>query len=95
MACDELKYNRNVKERLAEPFMSNTIAAMKMAVISNEKTRKKKQNIKDIINDSTLQEVAKNLLKRKQKKTRRIFMFLITRKMYRCCYLLLKISARR
>ena len=95
MACDELKYGNEVRNRLAEPFIANTIAAMKMIVASNEKAKIKMENIITIINDPISQDIVNTLLKTKQKKTRKLFIFLIAKKMYFCCYILLKFSTRR
>lgn len=93
--CDKLEYNNNVKMRLMEPFISNTIAAMKMVVTSDQNIKEKKQNLKNIINDVTLQNVVENLLQVKQKRKRKIFLYFIKNKMILFCYLLLKISVRR
>lgn len=55
--CDELKYSKKIKEQLAYPYLSNTIAALKMIVLSSDSKRDKTKHIREIVSDEHLQHV--------------------------------------
>ena len=57
--CDRLGYGEIIKQRFSRPYIDFTIAAMKQVVGSNQKPRKKVQEILEIIRDPVLQQVLK------------------------------------
>lgn len=93
--CEKLGYNAEIKRRLAYPFISNTIAAMKMLVVEPESKKEKATDLKEIINDEALQEILHEIPLDKEKATRKLLLNLMKRKMYKSCYFLLKLKTKR
>lgn len=92
--CEELEYNEQIRQRLVYPFISYTIATMKMIVAADMDKKEKKRILKNIIDDKVIQNMLDDLELSKEKKTRKIFLILIKKKMYDCCYILLKIKVK-
>lgn len=93
--CDELGYSNNVKERLAYPFISNTIAAMKMIITADQREREKKKALKEVIDDEDLQKVLHKIPLKKEKIFRRLLLDLIKNKVYIVCYFLIAIKVKQ
>lgn len=97
-ACYQLieknNYGSNVKNRITYPYLSNTIAAMKMIVLSDANQKVKRQEIRAIIDDEHLQQILKCVSFEKEKITRKLLLELIKKRQYRICYLLLKMKAK-
>lgn len=87
----ELGYSEDVVNRLQELFVSFLIGAMKTVLKADCSETEKKQEIKRIIKDPYLAEFAwDNSLKRESQK-RNIFTSFLKKRMWRCCYVLLKL----
>lgn len=95
-ACYQLatenSYSDNVKDRLSYPYLSNTIAAMKMIVGSDQVKTLKCEQLEQIIDDDTLQNVLSKANIRKEKKTRKLLLVAIKKKQYSFIYWLIKIK---
>lgn len=95
-ACYQLatknNYSDNVKDRLSYPYLSNTIVAMKMIVGSDQVKTLKHEQLKQIINDDTLENVLSKANIRKEKKTRKLLLVAIKKKQYSFIYWLIKIK---
>ena len=91
--AEESSYGADVKERLSYPYLSNTIAAMKMIVGSDQVKTLKCEQLKQIIDDDTLQNVLSKANIRKEKKTRKLLLVAIKKKQYSFIYWLIKIKA--
>lgn len=91
----ELGYNCDVVLRLNEPFISYTIAALKMIVLSGEKENKKRDDVKAIIGDEHLQKVLLNLELKHTNMRKKILYACMKKKWYGICYNLIKLKAKR
>lgn len=87
-------YGIAVLDRIAYPYLSNTIAALKMIVISDESRKVKKQGLREIVDDEHLQTVLRCTNYKKEKATRKLLLKLMKNKQYELCYLLLKMKAK-
>lgn len=92
--ADKNGYGSAVLDKIAYPYLSNTIAALKMIVLSNANQGLKMREIKEIVTDEHLQVVLKRTNYAKEKATRKLFLSLMKRKQCGLCYLLLKVNAR-
>ena len=90
--CDQLGYSEDVKRRMAYPFTANSIAAMKMIVISDISSNKKKKMIGSIVNDETMQKVVHKMNLKRESITRKFLLFSIKYKMAGLCYWLLRVK---
>ena len=90
--AEENNYSDNVKERLSYPYLSNTIAAMKMIVGSDLTKTLKYEQLKQIIDDDTLQNILSKTNIQKEKKTRKLLLVAIKKKQYSFIYWLIKIK---
>lgn len=93
--CCDFGYGPEIMQRLVYPFISNTIAAMKMICKSDHTTRDKVLLIKEIIDDDILQSVLDTIKYNKDKKSRKILFYFMNKKMYVFVFLLLKIKCRK
>lgn len=91
-ACDELQYTSEVKKRFGTPFISNTIAAMKMIVIADLDKNDKIKIFKHIVDDNLLQKVLHEIKLNKEKGKKKIFLIAIKKKRYLFCYCLLRLK---
>ncbi len=95
-ACYQLiernNYGADVLDRIAYPYLSNTIAAMKMIVASVQEKKTKSDLLKEIIDDRTLQSVLHRTNFEKEKRTRRLLLVAIKKKQYSLCYAMLKLK---
>ena len=78
---------------MAYPFTANSIAAMKMIVISGLSNTEKKKMISDIVNDETMQNVVHQMNLKRESITRKILFLSIKYKMTGLCYCLIKAKA--
>ena len=90
--CDELQYGSNVKKRFTGPFISNTIAAMKMIVIADLDKKQRIEILKRIIDDNLLQKVVHAIPLNKEKRSKKLFLIAIKGKRYLLCYCLLRVK---
>ena len=98
-ACHQLatenNYSDNVKDRLSYPYLSNTIAAMKMIVGADQITTLKREQLKQIIDDDTLQNVLSKANIQKEKKARKLLLVAVKKKKYSFVYWLMLIKIKR
>ena len=92
--CDKFGYKNIVRQRLAYPFLSNTIAALKMITVSNQDEVEKIKMLRKVINDEMLQKVLHENSLKKEKKSRKILLIFMKCKWYRGCYVLLKMKTK-
>lgn len=83
--CNNLEYSFTVKNRFLYPYISFTLAALKMIVNSDDNIKVKKENVDAIIHDSHLREVILNSNIKSEAFTRKLFMNLIKYKQYKLC----------
>lgn len=91
--CNELEYNDEVKKRFSGPFISNTIAAMKMIFITDMTISDKKTVFRTICKDKQLHEIIENMDIGKEKATRKMLFFFLKHRMYGTCELLVRLKA--
>lgn len=92
-ACDELNYSDEVKTRFAGPFISNTIAAMKMIIQADMSDDKKKSAFKAICRDEQLHRIINGVEVKKEKFTRRLLIWFLKARLYSVCELLVRLKA--
>ena len=92
-ACDELNYNDEVKKRFSGPFISNTIAAMKMIIQADMSNDKKKSAFKAICKDEQLHKIINSVEVKKEKFTRRLLIWFLKARLYSVCELLVRLKA--
>lgn len=92
-ACDELNYSDEVKTRFAGPFVSNTIAAMKMIIQADMSDDKKKSAFKAICRDEQLHRIINGVEVKKEKFTRRLLIWVLKARLYSVCELLVRLKA--
>ncbi len=92
-ACDELNYSDEVKTRFAGPFISNTIAAMKMIIQADMSDDKKKSAFKAICRDEQLHRIINGVEVKKEKFTRRLLIWVLKARLYSVCELLVRLKA--
>lgn len=92
-ACDELEYCETVKKRLAYLYFSNTIAALKMIVKSDNSTSLKKLLIKRIISDSHFREVLNKHEIRRESTGRKVLILAMKMQKVEICYTLIQLKA--
>lgn len=92
-ACDELNYIDEVKKRFSDPFISNTIAAMKMIIQADMSNDKKKLAFKAICKDEQLHRIINSVEVKKEKFTRRLLIWLLKARLYSVCELLVRLKA--
>lgn len=90
-AAEECGYGKNVKDRLAYPYISNTIGAMKMIVSSHNPFRK--MDFNDIVKDEHLQKVLRKTDFRHESTARKILLRAIRAKQCVMCYWLVKVKS--
>ena len=97
-ACYQLIENNGydvaVLNRITYPYLSNTIAALKMIILSDASKNVKKQEVKEIVDDEHLQTVLRCTNYDNEKLTRKLLLKLMKSKQYGLCYILLSIKAR-
>lgn len=93
--CDELKYGEKVKQRLAYPFISNTIAAMKMIIAADINEGQKRTAFREICADKKLHEVINAANIRKEKLTRKVLILTLKYRLYGMCRILIAIKAQK
>lgn len=94
--CQQLGYSQKVIERLANPYFSNTIAAIKQIATADISRKERYSLVKEIVCDKTLQ----TLLKQWRpggvsRKLTHIFIPLIRMRLVRLCCLACKLEAKR
>ena len=87
-------YGVAVLDRIAYPYLSNTIAALKMIILSDASQKVKKEEVRKIVDDEHLQTVLRRTDYDKERLTRKILLGLMKGKQYGLCYILLSIKAR-
>lgn len=89
-ACDELNYSDEVKKRFAGPFISNTIAAMKMIIQADMSNDKKKSAFNEVCRDGQLYHIVSTMDIKKESLARKILLKCIRNKHYKLCAFLVK-----
>ena len=90
--CNELKYSDEVKKRLAGPFISNTIAAMKMIIQADMSDGDKKVAFRTICKDEQLHEIINSMEIKQEKLTRKLLLYFLKFRLYGVCELLVKLK---
>lgn len=80
-----MEYSKDIKDRLAYPYISNTIAALKMIAIAECSEIEKKKAIDMILLDEHLRNIVVSMNLKKEKLTRKIFLLLVKYRRYSCC----------
>lgn len=93
--CRKKEYSEDILHRVSDPFLGFTIAAMKQEACGPLPEKEKKENLKRIIEDGVLQQVLLQNRKDAVKPARRILFFVIRRRWYPLCRLLLNLQNRR
>ena len=93
--CRRNGYSREILHRVAGPYLSFTIAAMKQEACAPLSDGEKKENIKKIIDDDVLQQVLRQNQKDAANTTRKILFFVIRHRWYSVCFRLLDLQNRR
>lgn len=83
--CEILEYSQDIKKGLAYPYISNTIAALKMIAIADCSEGEKKQAIEMILSDQHLRKVIILMNLKKEKLTRKMFLLLVKYRKYSWC----------
>ena len=91
-ACNELKYSNCVKERLAYPFISCTIAALK--IIEKSCTVTRKTDMDAILNDSMLHDVICAMNLSNEGISRKVFLLSIKYHLYGFSKIMIKLKSR-
>lgn len=91
-ACNELRYSPDIKKRFVGPFISNTIAAMKMIVLADLDKKDKIRILKQIVDDKLLQQLVHEIPLNKEKRSKKLFLIAIKEKRYLLCYYLLRLK---
>ena len=86
--CGECGYSGEVTRRCAEPFLKNTIAAMKQEVAHHDR-RTAIARLRTVIDDELLQNVLREKRKDKTNLKKRTLFWAIRWKQYSLCYVLL------
>lgn len=92
-AAIELAYSEKIMNYLAYPYLSNTIAALKMIVQSDLSSNEKREEFSKIVNDAHLQKVLKKYDMSEDSFNRKLLFRLLKNKMVGVCYELIKIKA--
>ena len=92
-ACDELNYSDEVKKSFAGPFISNTIAAMKMIVQADMSNSEKKSAFKAICKDEQLHGIINSMEIKKENFARRLLILFLKARLYSVCELLVRLKA--
>lgn len=96
-ACQEeaskLGYSQEIKDRLAYPYISNVIAALKMIVNANCSKSEKIESSKLILNDKHLLNVVKSKNYTKEKITRKILLLTFKYKMNMLSLILIRLKS--
>lgn len=90
--ADTLQYGIKIKERLAIPYLSFTIGAMKQEISANQNRRVALENIKKIVDDDLFQNILRNTPSSLFSRNWKIFFKIAQWKQYKVCYFLLKIK---
>ena len=91
--CDELNYSDEVKKRFTGPFISNTIAAMKMIIQADMGNGEKKSAFKAICKDEQLHGIINSVEIKKEKFTRKLLICFLKARLYSVCELLVRLKA--
>lgn len=91
--CEELEYNKNVKDRLSYPFISNSIAALKMIACANCEKQERESAIYAILKDQKLHDVISNTDMRHEKILRKALLIAIKCKFYSLAKLMIMAKA--
>ena len=93
--CRDKKYTEEVKRKCGAIFLSHTITAMKQEMATDFSFGKKKTSIKQIIDNELLQQVLLERNNDKQNLKKRILFWLMRKKQYNLCCLLLALQNLR
>ena len=93
-ATEELGYDREVAVRFQEPLISNLIAAMKMIMLADCPEPEKRKEIKSIVNSAYLRQIQWSSQLKTNSAKRNLFVYLLKKRCFWGCYMLLKLSAR-
>lgn len=89
--CSSLGYPEAVTQRCSEPFLRNTIAALKQETVYHDR-RTAVKHLRAIIDDDLLQKVLRDKKKDKANLKKRILFWAIRKRVYFLCYLLLTLK---
>ena len=92
-ACDELGYCQKVKDRLSYPFISNTIAAIKIIVRADCRHEEKKCAVDAILKDQYFYNVISGMDLKHEKWTRKALLLAIKYRLYGLARLMVIVKA--
>lgn len=91
--CDELNYSSEVAERLAYPYLSNTIGAMKLIARADLSEAEKRRMICGIVRDSQMQSVLERTDIRRESVARKFLLTAMRLKLPALVYCFVKFKA--
>lgn len=91
--CEQLEYSEKVAERLAYPYLSNTIAALKMIVTADLANTEKRKLIREIVDDHQMRHVLSQTAIRKESFARKTLLKVMRLRLYGIVYYLVKLKA--
>lgn len=91
--CAQLGYCEEVMERLAYPYLSNMIAAMKMIVTADLAYSEKRKLIREIVDDHQMRQVLRQTDIRKESFARKTLLKVMRLRLYGIVYYLVKLEA--
>lgn len=86
--CEAMGYGVEVRNRLADPFLAFTRAAIKQEAGSPLSLRERRKHIRSIVEDETLQEALRIMKKDNTSFPRRLFFFAMIHKCHDVCFAL-------
>lgn len=92
--CIKHKYSDIVLKRLSYTYLSYIIAAMKMIIKSDYSHSEKKCMLRGIIDDNLTQQILRQVVLKKEKKSRCILLQTMKRKKYNLSYILLLLKTK-
>lgn len=87
--CDRLGYSEVVKTRLANPYLANTLATLKMIITSDLDSKEKKKKFRKIVGDEHLQRVLRRQDKKYISIQKKLLWAAMRKRMYLLCYLMI------
>lgn len=91
--CRRVGYNNEVAHRMADPYLAFTIGAMKQIAKADGSEQEKRQQIRNIVDDETLQQVLLQVRHDAMPWMRRMLFLLVRHRQYLLTYILLKAKA--
>lgn len=91
--CEEMGYGERVRRRIAGPYVSNTVAALKQTALALENPAERYRALREEMRHPHWQKVLREMNLRGEKKARRLLLTLMKGHMYAPCYALICLKA--